>query len=505
MRLPKIKLKIHIYKKRVKDFWIDYRQSKLGILGLTLLVIYVLTAVFGPYVVGNPRAKVADKYAMPFWVTILPQYRGLPETVEKQVNWTVTQPSDFFKVKFVSYDSELREMLNTTKMSKWEIRYRGGSMEDLEVWLGWNFSYQHAPPRVFTVDFRWRVTNLTDIGYCVELFLVKWNNESTKYSLWDSNTRIPHHPERCMDYRYIYLYERWPKAVNLMSDFPSLYVDRLGLDSADNLAENIFSEKGEYGLMVNIRLRPKSPNATCNIDLINTEFKIRGLIFGVFGTDYSGADILAQVVYGSRISLAIGLIAAIITTSLGLAVGVFAGYKGGYVDEFLMRIADILLCLPLLPLLLTLVFIFGRHLFLIILLITFLSWMALARTIRSQVLSIREKLFVEAAKAAGAKVRRILIRHIIPNVLPVAFTTMVVSVPMAILMEAALSFLGWGDPTLVTWGRMLNDAMRFEGFSRLAWWWFLPPGFAIILACASFIFVSHALDQVVNPKLRRRR
>jgi len=152
-----------------------------------------------------------------------------------------------------------------------------------------------------------------------------------------------------------------------------------------------------------------------------------------------------------------------------------------------------------------LVFIFGRNLFFIILFITLLSWMSLARVIRSQVLSIRELPFIESAKASGAKVWYILVRHIMPNVLPVAFITLIVSIPGAILLEAALSFLGWGDPTLVTWGRMLNYAMRFEGFSRLAWWWFLPPGIAMLLVCAAFIFLSHALDQVVNPRLRRRR
>jgi ABC-type dipeptide/oligopeptide/nickel transport system permease subunit len=502
VRLPE---NLHVYQKRIKDFWLEYRQSKLGILGVILLIIYLFTVVFGPSLVGDPSARVAEKYAMPLWATILPQYRDLPQTAEKQVNWTLTQPSDFVGAEFASYDSELCEMLNTSEISEWEIQYRGGSTKDLEVWLGWNFTYQYASPRSFTINFRWRATNLTDMGYCLELFLVRWDNGTTKYSLWDSNTQIPSRMARSTDYKYTYSYGRWPRAVSLPSDFQSIYVDRFGLDPADNLAKIIFSEKGEYGLMIDIRLRPKSLGATCNIDVINTKFTIPGLVFGIFGTDNSGADVFAQLVYGSRISLAIGLIAAIITTTLGLAVGVFSGYRGGYVDEFLMRIVDILLCLPLLPLLLILVFIFGRNLFLIILFITLLSWMSLARVIRSQVLSIREMPFIESAKASGAKVWYILVRHIIPNVLPVAFITMIVTIPGAILLEAALSFLGWGDPTLVTWGRMLNYAMRFEGFSRLAWWWFLPPGIAMLLVCAAFIFVSNALDQVVNPRLRRRR
>lgn len=197
--------------------------------------------------------------------------------------------------------------------------------------------------------------------------------------------------------------------------------------------------------------------------------------------------------------------AAAIGTSIGVLVGIVAGYVGGAVDETLMRIVDILLCLPGLPLLLTLVKLFGKNVFYVIIFIALFGWLGLARTIRSQILSIREAAFVECAVASGASRPYIMRKHLLPNIIPIALASLVLSVPGGILAEASLSFLGFGDPRVPTWGKMLNYAFGHGAFENFAWWWAIPPGIAITLVCLAFVFMGFAIDEIVNPRLRRRR
>ncbi len=237
----------------------------------------------------------------------------------------------------------------------------------------------------------------------------------------------------------------------------------------------------------------------------DVKFVMLGLVHGILGTDDIGADLWSQLVYGARISLFIGLLAALVGTSIGAVVGVVAGYAGGVVDEILMRLVDILLVLPFLPLLLTLVFLYGKNIYYLILFIAIFGWQGLARAIRSQVLSLRETAFVECAKAAGGSKFYIMRKHLLPNVFPLIFPSLVLSIPGAILFEASLSFLGFGDPRVPTWGKMLQYAFLGEGFSRLAWWWILPPGLAITTLSLAFVFMGHAFDEIVNPRLRRRK
>lgn len=237
--------------------------------------------------------------------------------------------------------------------------------------------------------------------------------------------------------------------------------------------------------------------------------QLRGTAFGILGTDNSGHDLYAQLIYGSRISLYVGLIAAGIGIGLGLVVGLLAGFLGRIVDEVLMRFTDMILVIPALPLLLVLLTVVGRNLTNVILIIGFLGWMGFARIVRSQVLTLRERPFVEAAKAAGAGTSRILARHIFPNIVSLTYVNLALAVPAAILTEAALAFLGLSDPSVVSWGNMYQNA--FFGGALVAsagvppWWWLIPPGIAIALISLSFVLVGFALDEIFNPRLRRRR
>ncbi len=221
----------------------------------------------------------------------------------------------------------------------------------------------------------------------------------------------------------------------------------------------------------------------------------------LLGRDDAGKDVLSQLLYGARVSLIVGFTASFMSMLIGTTVGLVAGYFGGRVGNALMRFVDFLMVIPDLPLMLVIIAVMGRGLLNIILVIGLLGWTYTARLVRSQVLSVKERHFVLRARAIGASSARIILRHIFPQVLPLIIAQAVLDVSVAILEESSLAFLGLGDPTLVSWGSMLNFAFE-RAISAQAWWFLLPPGFAIVWVSLSLILIGNTLDQIVNPRLR---
>jgi peptide/nickel transport system permease protein len=222
------------------------------------------------------------------------------------------------------------------------------------------------------------------------------------------------------------------------------------------------------------------------------------------GTTNLGRDIYAQLVYGTRSALAVGLSAAIIVATVGTIVGLCAGYFGGTTDAVLMRIADMALSLPFLPFVIVLTGFLGASTSNIVLAVAVLLWPNSARVIRSQVLTLRERAYVEAARVTGASAWRILFVHIAPNILPLSFVYAAIAIGWAIITEASVSFLGFGDSTSVSWGMMLQDAFTSQALSRGQYAWFVPPGICIILVVVAGFFISRGYEEVFMPRLRGR-
>jgi peptide/nickel transport system permease protein len=222
------------------------------------------------------------------------------------------------------------------------------------------------------------------------------------------------------------------------------------------------------------------------------------------GTDDLGKDIFAGVIIGSRVSLLVGVAATAISMTIGTLIGIISGFYGKTVDAIMMRFTDVFLVIPWLPLMLVMAALLGPSLGNIIFVIGITSWAGTARIIRSQTLSIKERPYVERARAIGSSDAHIMFYHILPNVFPLIFANTVLVAAIAILSETTLSFLGMGDPTQVTWGMMLHFAFSMGAVSFGAWWWLLPPGICVVLVVLSFTFIGYALDEVLNPKLRRR-
>jgi peptide/nickel transport system permease protein len=210
---------------------------------------------------------------------------------------------------------------------------------------------------------------------------------------------------------------------------------------------------------------------------------------------------LSEIIYGGRVSIAVGLIVALLASLVGTVVGVLAGYYKRTIDEVLMRGTDIVLILPSLPLMIILAAYLGPSLQTVILVLTVTSWPAVARVVRSQTLSLRERPFTDSARVVGASDFRIITKLLLPNLASIIAANAVLVVTSAIVGEAALDFIGLGDITVVSWGTMLYWAQAYALFNG-AWWWVIAPGLCIILVGLAFVLISVSIEDVFNPKLR---
>jgi len=222
----------------------------------------------------------------------------------------------------------------------------------------------------------------------------------------------------------------------------------------------------------------------------------------LLGTDHLGRDMLAQIVYGARVSLVIGLVAASISLVIGVLVGSIAGYYGGWADILLSRLTDMFLIIPAFFLIIIVVATLGSGIVYVMIVIGLTAWPTSARLMRAQALSLRDRTFVQALRALGESSPRILVRHIIPNGIQPLIANASLDIASAILIEAGLSFIGLGDPNQATWGRMI-----FDGRTTIttAWWASVFPGVAIIVTVLGFYLVGDGISYVLSPRNRRQK
>jgi peptide/nickel transport system permease protein len=222
------------------------------------------------------------------------------------------------------------------------------------------------------------------------------------------------------------------------------------------------------------------------------------------GTDDNGRSVLTLLIWGSRVSMFVGLFATVISMVLGTVIGLVAGYFPGRTGAVFSRLTEWFLVIPFLPLAIVLATVLGRSLVNIAVVIGVTSWPSTALLIRSQTLSIKERPYLERAQVLGAGRWHQISHHILPNVVPLVFANTTLTVAIAILSETTLSFLGLGDPTRISWGTMLEDAYNVGAVTTGSWWFLIPPGVCVVCVVLAFTLVGQALEEVLNPRLKSR-
>ena len=263
-----------------------------------------------------------------------------------------------------------------------------------------------------------------------------------------------------------------------------------------------------YGLMIVVAilapvLAPHDPHVVMEENGLWLTNKEPGGEF-VLGTTNVGRDIFSQLIYGTRPALLVGFSAAFFVAVIGTIVGLVAGFFGGRVDALLMRLTDVAFGIPFLPFVIVLVAFLGPSIWNIVFAMAILLWRDTARVIRSQVLTVRERSFVQAAKISGAGSWRTIFLYIAPNILSLSFLYGTLAIGWAILTEASVSFLGFGDPTVISWGFMLQDAYVSQALAREAYYWFVPPGVCIMLVVMAGFFIGRGYEELLFPRLRER-
>lgn len=494
--------------RRFINFLKVFKHSRRGIIGVAILVFFISVALLAP--VLSPYDPIyqyylAGDYSAPIWFRQLSIGKSLSSnlhiiqdlgfsTPQALDEWTFEASSTSASVSHSSEMGRTNPGSLTISFNRAAKKPYAGSVT-VTVKKQFEYPFEGSPKRFRCPIYMW-FTGIEDLQYAQ--MKISLGNASAPHYLWSqrfTNTSTGwQHPFYPLD--------------SYNEDLKGVFGYGGMLGVLADPAKIIFTGTGTYVYIIEVtfmdtKVGTLGKNVEARVYLDDISVDLSGSAFGLLGTDQWGRDIFSQLVYGSQLSLFVGLLAAALSVLIGLSVGLICGYLGKIVDEALMRFSDMLLVIPMLPLLVVLIAVLGPSIWYLILLLGFLGWMGFARMVRSQVLSLKERPFVEAAKAVGAGKFHIILRHILPNVMSLVYVSLALAVPSAILSEAALSWLGLFDPRVMSWGRMLHDAQAYGGVDL--WWWVIPPGLCIALVSLSFILLGYALDDILNPRLRQRR
>ena len=444
----------------------EFLKSRMGIAGITILTILILTSIITIIIIpvetfqewNNPESWITyPKTAIPVWVNLfltekIPEHRILVEpNIETTFNDGINLTSYQFNLNF-NYDQFPKDFIYS-----YLLEYSGSPLLQMSV--------------------------IRPDGVKLELV----------------STSLPHSNLKTIHNDRIFSTDAMiKKELFLQEEKFEFKINELSVeDIIFSKTESNKPLKGNYVFLIDFYEIDEESK------IIDSKLIIGGKAFGIMGTDELRRDLAIGLLWGTPLALFIGLAVSIGSVVMGLVYGIYAGFKGKKTDETMMRFNDILYALPALPFLIILSVTISNSIFVMTGFLMIFGWVGIAKVARSMSLQIKTRGDVEAATIMGQKDSKMILKHILPQLLPYAFASIAISVPAAITTEAGLSFLGLGDPSFPTWGQILHDANTFGAAARGFWWWIVPPGIMIAITGLAFVFIGNALDSIINPKLKR--
>lgn len=449
-----------------KEIKVEFFKSKTGIAGISILSILIIMSIIVVVVIpvetfkewNNPESWILyPKVAIPVWVNL-----------------------------FLSEKIPEHKILNTPNISN----DMSGDISVTFHQFAVNFDYDDFPN-----DFIYEFSAEYSGTPLLQMEVIRPDGIQLKLL----STSLPHSDSNLVHSERIFSTDDSIKRnLHLQSKKFSFSLNDLSSeDIIFSKTESNETLKGNYVFL--IKMYGDNPENKIS----ESRLIIGGKAFGIMGTDELRRDLAMGLLWGTPLALFIGLIVAIASVVMGLIYGVYAGYRGKKTDEVMMRFNDVIYALPALPFLIILSVTISNSIFVMVGFLTIFGWVGVAKVARSMALQIKTRGYVEAANMMGQKDSKIVLRHILPQLLPYAFASIAISVPSAITTEAGLSFLGLGDPSYPTWGQILHDSNVYGAAARGLWWWIMPPGIMIAITGLAFVFIGNSLDAIVNPKLRR--
>ena len=515
-----------------------YVKSKIGMVGLIIIAFFVVLALFAPWLAPNTpiNYQVASAYDVPTWARIFPQYSNLP------IDKTPVAAPGFSKEGILAmwtlggdYKDRVVPGIGPASNSSGagallvNASVPGNSTEGTNPYIygaedffnmSQSFQFSGEPPSHLAATSYIKVLNVTGVKAVYVNFII--GNSEGNFSMGSTLSEVLSSAITVSDCGArlncptANVSAQW-KEVDVLSGL--LYTSGIPVYlNYTNPSNLVFNVTGSYRFTMQVLGVPirNATQPSISFYVGSVELHMNGGAYGLLGTDNRGNDVWSQLVWGSQISLMIGVLSGIGAVALGTLAGIAAGYLGGLWDEVLSRFTDFILVLPFLPLLFIVTTIISENAvlesqiyFWVIMLFIFVSWPLIAKIIRSQVLSVKERPYVEASRAVGGGTGHIIRRHILPNVMGLVYSQVALNVSGFILLEAALDFLSAATHSLssISWGLMLTYALPDAVGNPKAsyvWWWFLPPGISIAALSLAFVLVGFALDSIFNPRLRAR-
>ena len=476
------------FKSAVGEFWGEFIRQKAGVFSLIILGLALAVVIFQPLltpfsdVEGNWRKleywENGSAGAKPVWTNLLARQKGAVGAVIEDFEVTETRNEDFMVTTY-AFEYDYRYDLPPV-----DIIFQGTGYDT----AAYEIEVERPDGEVIVMPH----LNLPQDGMVVNL------PEGSDVTVPVSGLRysVANRAQRAL--------VTWAR---MFESEEVIYT----VDSSQLRPTNLMFAKAIPGLM----REPEPLHGVYTFRIIQstlsaaTKFEdpallVIGRVSGLMGTDTSKRDIWTGLVAGMKWALLIGFVTSAISVIVGVFYGIITAYFGGRVDAVMSFIFEIFISMPVLPILIIISAFIGRSIWILIGSFVIFNWVGPVKVVRSMALQIKEETYIEAAKALGANHGRIIFKHMAPLLLPYAFSLMALSVPGAIVAEASLSLLGLGDPSIISWGQILQGAVTGGAVLNGLWWWVVPPGLAIALLGMTFAFLGQALDKILHPKLRTR-